>query len=114
LPPVARTDAVEFFDRWLQRSPRLNRVGMRACLYLAEAGPLAFGFRGRLRALAPADRLAYLERLDRGALRQLSKLLRGIAQLSYYGDDAIMRTLGYDPDANVARGRALRAAEGRW
>jgi hypothetical protein len=33
--------------------------------------------------------------------------------LSYYGDDGVSRLLGYDADANVRRGRALIADEGR-
>jgi hypothetical protein len=36
------------------------------------------------------------------------RLLEGIASLSYYGDDAVMRRVGYDPDANVARAREVR------
>jgi hypothetical protein len=41
------------------------------------------------------------------------KLIKGAAQLSYWGDDALMRSVGYDADANVRRGRELRAREGR-
>jgi hypothetical protein len=33
--------------------------------------------------------------------------------LAYYGDDDVMRQIGYDADANVARGRELRRREGR-
>jgi hypothetical protein len=40
--------------------------------------------------------------------------LTALAKLSYYGDDGVSRSLGYDPDAVVARGRALREAEVRW
>ena len=44
-------------------------------------------------------------------VRDLVKLVEGIAFLAYYGDDAIMRRLGYDP--TVERARRLRAAEAR-
>jgi hypothetical protein len=37
-----------------------------------------------------------------------------LAKLAYYGDDGVMRTLGYDPDAVVERGRRLRREEARW
>ena len=46
-------------------------------------------------------------------LRLAAKLMSSAAQLSYYGDDDVMRRLGYDATANVERGRRLRAAEGR-
>ena len=116
LPPVQDTDAVEFLDRWLGRSPPPQRIGLRALLYAVEIGPLSAGFGGRLRGLSRADRLRYVRRLERAPLpplRQIAKLVNGMATLAYYGDDAVMRLLGYDADANVARGRELRAAEGR-
>lgn len=114
LPPVRDTDAVAFFDDWLARAPRRNRLGLRAALLLVELSPLASRHRRRLRRLAPGERRGHLERLDRSALRPLLKLVRGTAHLAYYGDDGVMGLLGYDADANVARGRALRRAEGRW
>jgi hypothetical protein len=54
-----------------------------------------------------------VEHMAHPRVRQLAKLVKGAAFLSYYGDDHIMRTIGYDADANVARGRALRASQGR-
>ena len=114
LPAVHETDAVEFLDRWLARAPRLNRVGLRALLYAAELAPRAFGQRRRLRELDDGERADLLERLDRARhVRDLVKLLQGIAFLAYYGDGAIMLRLGYDADANVMRARKLRAAEAR-
>src|SRR5687768_16935470 len=44
LPPVRETDAVEFFDRWMARSPRPNRVALRALLYTLEVAPRFLGF----------------------------------------------------------------------
>jgi hypothetical protein len=117
LPPVNQTDAVEFFDDWMARSPRLNRLGMRALLYLLELSPLVAGpRRTRLRRLDRRDRTIWLnalERAPRAELRLVYKLVKGAAQLSYWGDDALMRSVGYDADANVRRGRELRAREGR-
>jgi hypothetical protein len=69
---------------------------------------------GQRRELDRVERRACLERLDRSPLRQLLKLIRSTAQLSYYGDLGVLRVLGYDPERNLARGRALRVAEGRW
>ena len=116
LPPVRDTDAVAFFDDWMARSPRLNRVGMRTLLYVLELSPLVSGFRSRLRRLdrsARARWLVALERAPRPELRLLFKLVKGAAQLSYWGDDRLMLRVGYDADANVRRGRELRAREGR-
>ena len=116
LPPVRETDAVAFFDRWVARVPRLNRVGLRAVLWAIELGPLATGRRRRLRRLPAAERARYLrdvERAPRAEVRQLLKLIKGAAFLSYYGDDGVMLRVGYDAAANVARGRELRRLEGR-
>lgn len=115
-PPVSQTDAVAFYDRWMGRSPKLNRIGFRALLYVVEVAPLAMGFGARMRRLPPEERARYLADVDHSPLpqlRQLAKLVKGFAVLSYYGDDQILRRVGYDPDANVRRGRELRQKEGR-
>jgi hypothetical protein len=116
LPPVAQTDAAFFFDRWMAASPRANATAMRGLLHLIELMPLALGYGARLRRLPVAERVRYLHAIERNTnprLRQLTKLVKGAAFLSYYGDDAIMRRLGYDADAKIAIGRELRAREGR-
>jgi hypothetical protein len=116
LPEVRDTDAVAAFDRWLAAAPQPNRIGLRVLLHLAELGALACGFGSRLRRLDPDSRLSYVRRVERTGqpqLRQLAKLVNGMAFVCYYGDDAVMRTVGYDADANVRRGRELRAREGR-
>ena len=116
LPPVRDTDAVRFFDDWLVLLPRPNRAAMRGLLWAAELGPLAAGFGRRLRRLDRARRTEFLrgvERAPRRQLRLIAKLMEGAAQLSYYGDDAVLGQLGYDPEANLERGRRLRATEGR-
>jgi hypothetical protein len=116
LPPVRETDAVEFFDRWMACSPRLNRIGFRALLYVLEVSPRLMGFGERMRRLAPEQRADYLRAIERHRvpqLRQLAKLLQGFGHLSYYGDDRVMLRIGYDADANVARGRVLRERDGR-
>jgi hypothetical protein len=116
LPAVRDTDAVEFFDDWMARAPRLNRTGMRALLYVLELSPLVTGFRKRLRGLDRDGRvrwLAAIEHAPRPELRLIFKLLKGAAQLSYWGDDRLMLRVGYDADANVRRGRELRTREGR-
>lgn len=116
LPPVADTDAVAFLDRWLQRSPALNRLGLRALLYAAELAPRAFGERRRLRRLDGRGRARALEAMEAARsrrLRQVVKLMKSMAFLSYYGDDAVMSAVGYDAEANLNRGRRLRAEQGR-
>jgi hypothetical protein len=116
LPPVAQTDAAFFFDRWMAASPRANAAAMRVLLYVIELMPRFIGYGARLRRLPVPERVRYLRAVERNPnprLRQLTKLVKGAALLSYYGDDAIMRRLGYDADANLARGRELRAREGR-
>ena len=87
LPPVRETDAVDAFDRWLAAAPRLNRAGLRAAL-------LALGAM-RLRRHTATGRLQLLRRLP----RELVEPLRAAAAMSYYGDAAVARLLGYDPEA---------------
>jgi hypothetical protein len=116
LPPVAATDAADAFDRWLASAPRPNAAGMRALVVAVELAPLVLGYRRRLRRLPPDDRARCLNALEQSPsapVRQLVKALKSVASLCYYGDDALLRRLGYDPDANVARGRELRARDGR-
>ena len=89
---------------------------MRALLDVIELAPLALGYGARFRRLPVEKRVDYLERIERSAnphVRQITRLVKGAAFLAYYGDDAIMRRVGYDPDANLSRGRELRAREGR-
>lgn len=116
LPPVRDTDAVRFLDEWLALLPRPNRAGMRALLWVAELAPLAAGFRRRLRRLDAARRAEWLrgvEHAPSAQVRLLAKLMVSAAQLCYYGNDAVLLRLGYDAEANLERGRRLRAAEGR-
>ena len=116
LPPVRDTDAVDFFDDWMVRSPRLNRVGMRMLLYVLELSPLLTGSRKRLRRLDGAGRARWLSAIEharRPELKLVYKLMKGAAQLSYWGADSLMLSVGYDPDERVRRGRELRALEGR-
>jgi hypothetical protein len=114
LPALGRTDTVAFLDAYLDTVPRINRAGVRALLLALELGPLPLGYGARLRRLEPDRRLAYLDRLDRGPAHPAVQAVEAMAKLAYYGDTGVMGTLGYDPDAVVARGRALRAQEGRW
>jgi hypothetical protein len=116
LPPVNQTDAAAFFDRWLTLAPRANAAGLRAAIVAIEVAPLTLGYGKRMRKLDRQERARYLHQLEKhkaAPIRQATKALKGIAFLCYYGDDGLMKRLGYDPDANVARGRRLRVAEGR-
>jgi hypothetical protein len=116
LPPVRDTDAVASFDDWMAQAPRLNRTGMRSLLYVLEMSPLVTGQRKRLRRLDAPARAAWLEAIAharRPELRLVYKLMKGVAQFTYWGDDQLMLHVGYDAEANVQRGRELRLKEGR-
>lgn len=116
LPPVTETNAVRFFDLWLTRAPRPNRIGLRALLYAAELAPRVVGFNQRLRALPKPERARALERIEGAGpalVRQLVTLIEGMAKLAYYSDDRVSLRLGYNADANLARARELRRAEAR-
>ena len=116
LPPVAQTDCALFFDRWMAASPALNARGMRALLLALELMPFALGYGARFRRMRVDERarfLASIERNHNAQVRQLVKVMKGAAFLAYYGDDAVMRQIGYDAEANLQRARALRELEGR-
>jgi hypothetical protein len=116
LPAVRDTDAVAFFDDWMARSPALNRIALRALLYVLELSPLATGGGARLRRLdsrARADWLRAIEHTPSAQLRNLYKIAKGMAHLAYYGDDRVLLMCGYDAEANLRRGRELRVREGR-
>ena len=87
LPPVDRTDAVAAFDSSLAHAPLPTRLGVRALMVATEIAP--------------------------GRLAAARSLLRRLAARAYYGDREVMRLLGYDPVAIVARATAARAAEMR-
>jgi hypothetical protein len=116
LPPVAQTDCAFAFDRWMAASPALNARGMRALLLALEVMPLAMGFGSRFRRLSQDQRARFVKTVEHSPnkhLRQLAKVLKGAAYLAYYGDDGVMKRVGYDAQANLDRARALRAAQGR-
>jgi hypothetical protein len=83
LPPVRETDAVAALERSLAAGPKLNAVVLRTALLLAGMG------------------------MRRGPL---AKVVASLAHLHYYGDDRVMRLLGYDPDAVLARAAEARSA----
>jgi hypothetical protein len=111
---IRSTDAVGFFSDWLARSPRPNRAALRGFLYALDRAPLASGRGARLRRLPAPERRAALDRLRRTPLAGAVKAVASIAQLAYYGDEAVMRSLGYDAGAVVDRCRDLRSREARW
>src|SRR3954452_3087679 len=116
LPAVAQTDCAFAFDGWMAAGPALNARGMRALLLAIEVMPLVMGFGRRFRRLAADERTRFVKAIECSPnrhLRQLTKVLKSAAFLSYYGDDEVMRRCGYDASANVKRGRALRLREGR-
>lgn len=115
MPPVAATSATRAFDEALSVSPAFNRCGLRAAIVAIEMAPLALGYGKRLRRLTPDERRDVLDRLEhtRG-IADAVKAVRSMAHMTYYGDDAVQRQLGYDPDAVVARAAVARAEAGRW
>jgi hypothetical protein len=107
LPPVGQTDAVQAFDRWLGHAPRINRLALRGILYPAGA---------KLRGLPRDQRVEALRRLDHSrtpGVRQLTEAVRAAVAACYFGDAGVMRLLGYDSGAIVARAQAVRRQDGR-
>jgi hypothetical protein len=98
LPAVAETDAVEAFDRYLADLPPLNRLGMRAMVHAAELAPRALGQRARLRRLGERERSQALEKAETSRAKPLVDAMEFVARLSYFGDDGVMRLLGYDAE----------------
>jgi len=80
------------FDRFVSAAPPARRVAMRLLIALV-ARP-----RG-------ADALA--------RMAQLQQLAAALLALSRYDEPSLARALGWDAEAVVARGRALRRSEGR-
>lgn len=66
-----------------------------------------------LRAAPRVNRLVLRGLLRAPWVQTAHALLLRVAAHCYYGDPGVMRSLGYDADAVVARASALRAAEGR-
>ncbi|MCO5315249.1 MAG: hypothetical protein M9938_03680 [Solirubrobacterales bacterium] len=115
LPPVHETDLVDGFDDWMGHAPSLNRHTVKLGLYLLEIAPLPIHGK-RFRTLDRQRRLAFLSPKSgwRPALLiTLVDTLRMVAATAYFADDRVARQLGYDADFRVARGRMLRAEEGR-
>jgi hypothetical protein len=111
LPPVGETSAVAFVDDLVDRSGRVNRIGFRLILRIVDFVPLVRGYRARFTGLAPARRTEFVHSLDRSRwaiVRALGRLLKTIAVMSYYGDEQMLRSSGFDPRAIAARGRAIR------
>ncbi len=114
LPALADTDAVTAFASNFERGSRPERVALRGLLAALELLPFLAGERRRLTSLPPHRRAGVLGRLERGPAAPVGSALAALAQFSYYGDLGVMRQLGYDPERVRARGRAVRATEGRW
>ena len=83
-------------------------------LLALEVGPRLLGYGARLRGLPVDRRLAFLDAVGRTSAGPALQGVEVMAKIAYYGDDGVMRSLGYDADAVVARAREVRIAEGRW
>jgi|tagenome__1003787_1003787.scaffolds.fasta_scaffold18651116_2 hypothetical protein len=92
LPHVRDTDAAAALQRSLAAVPRLNALALRALFVLAALWPWRWP----------------LDRVGRGPLAAVAKAVNALAYLHYYGDVRVMRLLGYDPDAVVARAAEVR------
>jgi hypothetical protein len=75
-----------------------------------EAGP--WPQRAAIRALLPLARRPRARTLL-GAFTGADQALAGLAAMGYYDRREVSRGLGWDADAVVVRGRALRRKEGR-
>jgi hypothetical protein len=115
-PLVSGTDAVLFIDDLTARSSWRNQIGFHLLLAFADLLPIVRGYHKRFRKLEREQRAGFLHGLDKSrwtALALPGKLLKTLTMMSYYGDIEALRAAGYDPEANVARARALRAREAR-
>jgi hypothetical protein len=83
---------MDSLDAFVRSAPLAQRAGMHVLIALAR--------RPRGRALLARA----------GAADQLAQML---TSLGYYDDPAVAVRLGWDAEAVIARGRALRRAEGR-
>ena len=98
LPPCATPTRSSSFDRWLAASPALNRSASGYCCTspswrrAARPGAGCAGCRGSARQALPGPRPPGPSRSSRPSSH---------GPLAYYGDDGVMRTLGYDPDARA-------------
>jgi hypothetical protein len=79
-------------DAFIAAAPWPQRTGLRALLAIARR-PRGVALLARV---APWDQLA-----------------RGLLTVGHYDDPLLSRSLGWDVDAVIARGRELRRAEGR-
>jgi hypothetical protein len=74
---------------------------MRAMVLAAELAPRALGKRARLRRLGENDRAQVLREAEASRAKPLVDALEFVARLSYFGDDGVMRMLGYDPETRL-------------
>jgi hypothetical protein len=79
-------------DAFIAAAPRLQRIGIRALMALSRRGAGA----------------ALIRRAPAAA--QLAQVIDGLGR---YDSPDVARSLGWDADAVVARGRELRRREGR-
>ena len=113
MPAVQDTDALAALDAHLRAAPAVNRLGIRAMLLAVEIAPRLTGHGARLGALDPAGRTAAVTGLRRHkAFGPMIKALQSLSHMTYYGDDRVMRLVGYDADAVVARATAAREQHG--
>ncbi len=75
-------------------------------VHVAELAPRLMGQGARLRRLDPRDRGEALRRAEGSRAKPLVDAVEFVARLSYFGDDGVMRLLGYDAEANLRRARA--------
>jgi hypothetical protein len=106
-PPVHETDAVAFVDRLASDSRWLNRTVFKVLLRAIDLAPFIRGHRARFTRLSPQRRAAFVDGLDHSRWQLvviLSKLLKTLALMSYYGDPRVLTGSGYDSEAVIARG----------
>jgi choline dehydrogenase-like flavoprotein len=114
LPPVRETDALAFMDHLFALSAPLNRIGFRVILRLLDLAPLARGYGAVFARLGTEDRARFIQGIDKSRwflMRTTGRLLKTVAVMAYYGDARVLKGLGYDSEANVARGHAHAESE---
>jgi hypothetical protein len=98
---AAQAPLGRFVDDFLGRAPLTAVLGLRGALWLVMLAPLFVLGRPRtFLALAPADRIALLERLrrsDRYLVRESAVLFKIVGCLGFCGLAPVQRQLGIHP-----------------
>lgn len=100
LPPLASLDARQFWQRFEGAAPRSLKIGLRVAVWVLTWLPLfSFRYRRPLQRLSPARRDQFLRGMYESRfylMRQLVEVVKLVATLAYFHDDAVREYFGED------------------